>query len=126
MEIWKDIEGFEGLYQVSNLGRVKSLERKATFGRSWLIVKEKILKNKGKEGHYHCVNLYNNIVKNYRRDVHRLVAIAFIPNPNNYPLVMHKDDNKHNNSVDNLIWGTHKMNTQDMLRKNRQRNQYTI
>lgn len=92
-EIWKDILGYEGLYQVSNFGRVKSLK----FG------KERILKlTKDKDG-YLIVNLYkNNKSKTFK--VHRLVAEAFIPNPDNLPQVNHKDEDKSNNIVSNLEW----------------------
>jgi len=96
-EIWKDIKGYEGFYQVSNLGKIKSLPRNNTIKQS------KILKNGYSRKGYCIVNLSkNNKVKSYR--VHRLVAQAFIPNPNNYPDVNHKDENKLNNSVDNLEW----------------------
>ena len=96
-EIWKDIEGYEGLYQVSNLGRVKSLRRN-------IILKNKIESN----GYERVVLSTNNNPKDY--SVHRLVAIAFIPNPNNYPIVNHKDENRTNNCVDNLEWCTQKYN----------------
>ncbi len=100
-EIWKDIEGYEGLYQVSNLGDVRSL--KYAGGN-----KVKILKQGNVNG-YKRVSLHkNNKQKNYF--VHRLVAMTFIPNPNNLPLVNHKDENKTNNSVDNLEWCTQKYN----------------
>ena len=99
-EIWKPIKGYEGLYQVSNFGRVKSLK----FG------KEKILKqskNK-KTGYLHVVLCKNGILKTFR--VHRLVAEAFLDNPNNLPCVNHKDENKTNNNVDNLEWCNAKYN----------------
>ena len=92
-EYWKPVVGYEGHYQVSNFGRVKSIK----FG------KEIILKpRKDKCGYYSVVLYKNGIVKKYY--VHRLVAEAFIPNPNNLPCVNHKDENKLNNSVDNLEW----------------------
>ena len=91
-EIWKDIKNYEGHYQVSNLSRVKSIK----FGKE-IILKQNI------RGGYYYVRLYKNgIVKNYF--VHRLVAEAFIPNPNNYPCVNHKDENKLNNIIENLEW----------------------
>lgn len=96
-EIWKDIEGYEGLYQVSNMGRVKSLRRN-------IILKNKIESN----GYERVVLSINNIPKGY--SVHRLVATAFISNPNNYPIVNHKDENRTNNCVDNLEWCTQKYN----------------
>ena len=87
IEIWKNIKKFED-YQVSNLGKVKSLK----FG------KEKIMSQKIDRKGYLCVNLCKN-GKHKKFSVHRLVAEAFIPNPNNYPQVNHKDENKQNNFV---------------------------
>ncbi|GAA0076144.1 NUMOD4 domain-containing protein [Clostridium sp. CTA-5] len=102
-EIWKDIIGYEGLYQVSNLGRVKKV--KAIYGKL-----DKLVKNhKNKDG-YIVVALYKNSCKNKKYRVHRLVAEAFIPNPNNYPIVNHKDENPSNPRVDNLEWCTIKYN----------------
>lgn len=92
-EVWKNIEGYEGLYQVSNFGRVKSLK----FG------KEKILKPLRIKCGYLQVNLSKN-GKGKMCYVHRLVALAFIPNPNCLSEVNHKDENKENNRVDNLEW----------------------
>lgn len=92
-EIFKNIDGFEGHYQVSNLGRVKSLK----FG------KEKILKPHAFNGGYLRVDLCMNGEK--KPDiVHRLVARAFIPNPKNLPEVNHRDEDKSNNCVENLEW----------------------
>lgn len=96
-EIWKDIEGYEGLYQVSNVGRVKSVRKN-------IILKSRIERNG-----YESVKLSaNNISKGYY--IHRLVANAFIPNPDNLPQVNHKDENKTNNCVDNLEWCTRHYN----------------
>ena len=92
-EIWKDVVGYEGLYQVSNNGRVKSLK----FG------KEKILKPGKLKNGYLRVNLCKN-EKQKHFLVHRLVALTFITNPNNLPDVNHKDENKENNRVENLEW----------------------
>ena len=104
-EIWKDIKGYEGLYQVSNLGRVKSLERYDSYNRK---VDEKILKTKENLG-YIYVNLHKNgIQKGYK--VHRLVAEAFIPNPDNKPCVDHINTIKDDNRVDNLRWVTYEEN----------------
>jgi hypothetical protein len=104
MEAWKDIPGYEGLYQVSNLGRVKSLARyRMNNGNSQTFVEERILKpficGKG----YCKVELSKNgTAKPY--GVHRLVATAFLTNINNYPQVNHKDENKLNNNAENLEW----------------------
>lgn len=89
-EIWKDIKDYEGHYQVSNLSRVKSIK----FG------KEIIMKQNIRRGYYYVGLSKNGKVKNYF--VHRLVAEAFLDNPDNLPCVNHKDENKLNNNVDNL------------------------
>ena len=100
-EIWKDIEGYEGLYMVSSLGRVKSL-----VGRYKNVT---ILKERYKKNGYGSITLYKN-KKPHTYLVHRLVAQAFIPNPNNLPQVNHKDENKQNNCVENLEWCDAKYN----------------
>ena len=103
MEIWKDIEGYEGLYQVSNLGRVKSLGRYINNNGGLYFRKEKIMKVcKDKKGYNVCGLSKNNNPKTLK--VHRLVASAFIPNPNNLPQVNHRNEDKTDNRVDNLEW----------------------
>ena len=100
---WKDIPGYEGLYQVSNLGEIKSLNYRNTG-------KEKIIKpRKNKGGYLRVVLCKNGKQKDFL--VHRLVAIAFIPNHNNYNQVNHKDENPSNNNVNNLEWCTSKYNS---------------
>src|SRR3990167_2906059 len=103
-ETWKDILGYEGLYQVSNLGRVKSLSKLKINGQFTHITKEKILININNKTGYLQVNLTRNTQKVF--SVHRLVAQAFIPNPENKPQTNHKDGNKKNNHIDNLEWAT--------------------
>jgi hypothetical protein len=101
-ENWKDIDGYEGRYQVSNLGRIKSLN----YIKS---KKTKIIKcNRDNDGYYSVV-LYKN-VKPKRYKIHRLVALMFIENPYNKPQVNHIDACKWNNNVNNLEWCTAKEN----------------
>ena len=100
-EVYKDIEGYEGLYQVSNKGRVKSLKNNKTK-------KEKILKPFIVKGYLQVILCKNNTIKGLK--IHRLVAKSFIENPNNYPCVNHKDECKTNNVVENLEWCTQKYN----------------
>lgn len=101
MEVWKYVPGYEGLYQVSTLGNVRSIGRtvKGRFHNG------KDLKLRYDPDGYRRVMLCKNgKVKGFK--VHRLVAMAFIPNPNNYPMINHKDETKDNNNVFNLEWCT--------------------
>lgn len=100
-EIWKDVKGYENKYQISNLGRVKSIERKTPFRNSFITINERILKEIVDKDGYKVVNLYNK-GKRKMFKIHRLVAEAFIPNPDNLPQINHKDENKQNNCVENL------------------------
>lgn len=103
-EIWKDIKDYKGLYQVSNLGNIKSLNYNHTK-------KEKLLKTILQVDGYLGVNLgKNGIRKRYR--VHRLVAETFLENSDNLPVINHKDGNKLNNNIDNLEWCSVAYNTQ--------------
>ena len=115
-EEWRDIKGYEGLYQISNLGRVKSLAR-ATNNQYGKV--DKILSTTPDTGGYLHLNLCKN-GKSKPFKVHRLVALHFIDNPNNYKEVNHKDENKQNNKVDNLEWCTSKYNCNYGTRTKRQ------
>ena len=108
MEIWKNIEGYENKYLISNLGRVKSLYDNKGRERE-LIRIPRIAKN----GYYY-VNLYKN-GKSKTKKIHRLVAEHFINNINNYPCVNHIDGNKLNNKVENLEWCTYSENTRKAI-----------
>lgn len=110
-EEWRDIENYKGLYQVSNMGNVKSLERTVwNSGKGcYKTVHERILKPRKNRCGYPYVNLCKDgNVKTYT--IHRLVAQAFMPNPQSLPQVNHIDENKENNHVDNLEWVTCKEN----------------
>ena len=109
-ECWKPIKDYEGIYEVSNYGRVKSLERviyNSGTKNGLYTIHEKIIKQRiNKKRHGYCeLSLHKN-GKEKRFKVHRLVAEAFIPNPNNLPEVNHIDGNKENNTLSNLEWVT--------------------
>jgi hypothetical protein len=97
MEIWKDIEGYEGLYQVSNLGNIKAL------GNGGSNSKERILNPQKNNKCYLQVGLRKQGKRKFYL-IHRLVAEAFINNPQNLPQINHKDEDKTNNQVNNLEW----------------------
>ena len=108
-EIWKPIKDYEGLYEVSNLGRVKSLNYRKTG-------KEKILKNIECNNGYLKVGLIK-FGKCKMCSIHRLVAEAFIPNPEDKPCIDHINTIKNDNRVENLRWVTHKENNNNPLTK---------
>jgi hypothetical protein len=120
-EIFKDIEEFPN-YQISNLGRVKALPRKVKYlhgktgNEHFRLTKEKFLSTKNTTGHgYFYVTIsINGIGKS--RYIHRLVALTFIPNPDNLPQVNHIDGVKTNNNLDNLEWCTNEYNTQHAIK----------
>lgn len=101
-EVWKDIKGYEGKYQVSNLGNVKSLLKDRNG---------KIMKPRANKHGYYQVYLYSDSKTRKMYLVHRLAAQTFIENPDNLPLVNHKDENTSNNCVTNLEWCTNRYNT---------------
>ena len=100
-EIWKDIEGYEGFYQVSNMGQVRSIKQNVGEKHFWGVILKKSLAGRG----YEFVGLSGKA-----HYVHRLVAKAFLENPKNYPCINHKDENKLNNNVENLEWCTYQYN----------------
>ena len=104
-EIWKDIDGYEGLYQISNFGNVKSFRQSSKLHK----IEEYILKPTLANNGYYQITLYNN-AKRRKFLVHRLVASAFIQNPDSMPCINHKDENRLNNRADNLEWCTHEYN----------------
>jgi hypothetical protein len=106
-EIWKDVMDFEGRYQVSDFGRIKS------FARNKLGI---IITPYKTQFGYHAITLRINKKLTYRF-IHRVVATAFIPNPNNKPSVNHKNGIRTDNRLDNLEWCTAKENTQDGIRR---------
>lgn len=109
-EVWQDIPDYEGLYQASTYGRIKSLERLCVNGKGReRKVPEAILKQAISKNGYLIVRLSNNgVVKNYR--AHRLIALTFIANPLKYPCVNHKSEIRHENSVGNLEWCSYEYN----------------
>lgn len=116
-EIWKSVDGYEGMYEVSTFGSVRSLSRPCP-GRKWPIrgqIMKHVFRGGRKGAKYSYVSLANPPLK-LSKAVHRLVAIAFIPNPNNKPEVNHKDGNKQNNHYNNLEWSTRKENVNHSLK----------
>lgn len=118
METWKQVVGYEGLYEVSNLGRVRSLDREIVAERGGkpfrYKMKGRIIAPQERKHGYLSVCLYGKESKNgrfHQVSVHRIVAEAFIPNPNGYSEVNHIDENKQNNSLSNLEWCDHIYNT---------------
>lgn len=109
-EIWKDISNYERVYQVSNFGRIKSLERKVNSRHKQRTVKEKILRVKYNKFGYKTVCLSSELQKR-EFFIHRLVAYAFIPNPENKPQIDHINGIKSDNRVENLRWVTAKENS---------------
>lgn len=114
-EIWKDIVGFSGLYKVSNLGRIKSVDKKVNNNGGLQHREERILKTRLNRHGYLQVVLSKN--KSYTKTIHRMVAEAFIPNIKNKPQINHIDGDKTNNCVSNLEWATRQENMQHAYHK---------
>lgn len=108
-EIWKQIKGFEEIYSVSNYGNVKHNKTESKSGTGNYARQEHILKQRKNNAGYMLVDLYKGN-KRYQMLIHRLVAMAFLDNPNNYNVVNHKDENPLNNTVINLEWCNQKYN----------------
>lgn len=110
-EIWKDIKGYEGLYQVSNFGRIKNVQRMVNDWKGKRTIKEKIISLEQKKNGYLRVNLWKE--NKYKRFyVHRLVAQAFLTNINDYPCVDHINGCRNDNTLSNLRWVSYKQNAQ--------------
>ena len=123
VEVWKDIVGYEGLYQVSTLGRIKSLKRVVRwFSKNhWCerIDNEKILTQEVNSTGYSTVK-FHVFGKKIKKNVHRIVAAAFIPNPFKKETINHKNGIRSDNRVENLEWATYSENNQhayDVLHK---------
>ena len=108
-EIWRDVVGYEGVYQVSNFGNVRSLDKNRAYKNTTRHIKGKILKSCNCLGYKILTLSKDNIKTNYR--VHRIVAEHFINNPDNKPYVNHIDGNKKNNHFSNLEWCTRSENS---------------
>ena len=119
-EEWRDVVGYEGLYQVSDQGRVKSLARTCnTKGGSNRTVKERILKPCDNGRGYLYISLSDGTGEHKRHYIHRLVGETFVPNPLEKEDVNHKDENPSNNHASNLEWLTHKENLNYGMRNER-------
>lgn len=105
-EIWKPIEGFEGFYEISNKGNIKSLNRVVKRGNQTMVVKGRVLHQYPNGNGYMRVQLYKDKRERKKSFIHRLVAKAFVPNPHGYDVVNHLDNNPQNNNATNLEWTT--------------------
>lgn len=110
IEEWRDIPNFEGLYLISNLGHVKSVERYKRNNSGTQFVNERLrVLSPDKDGYLRVCLSKDGL--HYVKSVHRLVAEAFIPNPDNLPVINHKNEDKQDNRVENLEWCTVQYNT---------------
>jgi len=117
MEEWKSISGYEGYYEVSNLGRVRSIERLVPHARYGTTKQQsKILRPAIDDGYFKVALSKDRTLRSMR--VHRLVAAAFVDNPNDYTEVNHKDGDKLNNQVSNLEWCTRSQNVKHAFDNN--------
>ena len=117
VEVWKDVVGSEGKYQVSSFGQVRSLDRmRVSRGGCLAPIKGRIMKQKLSKTQYFVIHLRGRDIEH--PSVHRLVAIAFLENTDNKPTVNHKDGNKQNNNVTNLEWSTQSEQMQHAFENN--------
>ena len=120
-EVWKPVVGYEGLYEISDKGRVKRVEQMIT--RSDGVTRrfdENIRKvSVSRKGYLRLMLSKDRVLKNH--EVHRLMAEAFIPNPERHPMVRHLNDEKTDNRLENFAWGTAKDNGEDAVRNGRVR-----
>lgn len=115
-EIWKDIPGYEGLYQASRSGKIRSMSRRLDYRTGSRMIDGRILRPAlSKEGYLRVCLCREGEEKNGK--VHRLICLTFLPNPENKPHVNHKDGNKLNNHVDNLEWCTASYNQRHAFAK---------
>ena len=133
-EVWKDVVGYEGLYQVSSMGRIKRLhyEYVDTWGTGrHRVFPEKFVSLQISTSGYYVVDLYKDC-KRKRYYVHRLMAQSFIPNPNNLPCINHKDEIRTNNTVENSEWcdwqynNSYGTNRERMVKTRRKNNSYVV
>ena len=120
-EIWKPVKGFEGLYEVSNLGNVRSVDRYVMNGNRYCLLKGKPRKTHLISTGYLMVDLYKNSQRTHYL-IHRLVAEAFISNPNNLPCIDHINTIRTDNRIENLRWCSHKENSNNPLTREHNKN----
>lgn len=125
-EIWKDVIGYEGLYQVSNTGKVRSIERTFTMENRWgskiemqVKAKELVISKYKNYGYTYCSLCKEGKAKKFK--MHRLIAIHFIDNPENYPFINHINAIRDDNRIENLEWCTHSHNMKHKFKMGNQK-----
>lgn len=116
MEEWRDVRGYEGRYKISNKGRLKSVDIIVPFGSRFRKIPSKIKKYCLNNSGYCYVDLYSGKRIRKKATIHKLVAIAFLNNPNEYTEVNHIDGDKLNNNSENLEWCSRQYNQQHMVK----------